>query len=858
MKGAKEPKDPVSPLSSWRGLLLSEARPFLPIALSLILGILIFSHLPLPLSGTKVSWLFALTAAGFLVVALCRQRIRTVNLLIASFFFGGALVITLVNPVLPQEHIRNFVTEEGDRLTTVIEGRLTRVEERSRGLIRFYVELESAKYAGVKKTTSGRVRLNLRGSAKTLGRGDRIRARVRLQLPRNLSNPGEFDYEWWLARKGILVTGYVMKKRGVLDIELLDKRGSTSVVYGLSNKIRAGIGQRIDQNLNESGRAGGLLKALVIGERGEVSPATREVFQRTGTAHILAISGLHIGIVAFLSYSLFFNLFRLSERAMLALNIKKLSALLSLFPVLFYASLTSMSVSTERAVIMVGVFVFVYITDRGRDLINVLALAAVVLLILSPGSLWDVSFQLSFGAVLGIVLMAPRFASSLKREDEWAFMERRGRFSRFIDKPLGIFFVTLAATIATAPLVLFYFNNISLVGLFTNLFVVPLVGFVAVPLALVSVLFMPFSETLSALFLTLSGVLLEGVVTVLEPISKFEYSSFKVSTPSLISIFSFYIFVAALLYVRRARLWLYIAAISFLVLLASTLMPFKQASSEELRVTFLSVGQGDATFVEFPSGETMLVDGGPAYTGFDMGRVAVAPFLWKKGIKKVDYVVMTHAQMDHMGGLKFVVENFSPREFWWNGVGGLEELKGLGVVLTDTNTKLKVKGYGSEPIVVGGVVVEFLSPALNSGSLRGMADVNEDSLVMRLVYDRRSVLLTGDIGIKTEQGLMRTLEQGLNADVLKAAHHGSRTSSDQAFLSQVSPEYVVVSVGYKNRFGFPHPEIARRYIDADAKILRTDRDGAVTILTNGKGLKVKTYLTGGETRSILKVSHMKE
>jgi competence protein ComEC len=826
-------------------------RPLVAPVISFILGIVISER-----SGFTygiVAALLPFSIFPLLIGTIKRWQFKPFLILPPFFFLGSLFIIPLARPDLPSDHIVNFIKEEQGPLGVRVEGVVSSIPEVRGERVRLYVDAVRAdigsgfsggrgdpagsywqdRSGGTIEAVSGRIYLTVEGADTGLQRGDRVIFMARLKKPRNFGNPGGFDYEWWLGRKGVFVTGYV-KDGFVVKIKGGD-RGPLRHIWAWRGRIRTLIDSSDLKN-------GGIMKALLIGEKAGIPEDTKEVFVRAGAAHILAISGLHVGLVAYFAYTIILWLLKRSEGLMLALNVKKVAAVSAMVPVLLYAAIAGFSVPTQRAVIMVGAFVFTMLIDREKDLYNTLALAAIVILLASPGSVWDASFQLSFAAVTGIIYMVPGLRSLFEREDETG----SSFLHRLIEKPKTVFLVTVAATLATAPILACHFHRVSLVGFITNLFVVPLVGFVAVPLGLLSAFILPLWEGLSVVVLRVSDTAIGGTVWALKLFSDIPHSSVWVTTPTVFEIILFYLLIVCIAGIKKRRLKLFVTPAVVLVIFVDMGLWYSRGLWErDLNVTFISVGHGDSALVEFPPGQwgrrkTMLIDGGGLYgSGFDTGRMVVAPFLWKKKIKKIDYIVLSHPQRDHLDGLKFIVENFNPEEFWWNGEGGGMGLGWLDRPLSEAGTKVLVIDGLTEKRVINGVEVEFLHPPKKGPPL----DTNNNSLVMKLKYGERSFLFTGDIGKEAEE-LLAGLD--IRADVVKVPHHGSRSSSTATFLNAVDPEIAVISTGWKNVSGFPHGEVLGRYSSRGTAILRTDVHGAVTVSTDGEGLSVRTHLTGGE------------
>ncbi|MBI5598215.1 MAG: DNA internalization-related competence protein ComEC/Rec2 [Deltaproteobacteria bacterium] len=858
-------------------------RPLVPIAVSFALGIA-FSRYFNPSYAAVI--LFILLSSVPLVIT--GGRIRKLGAghapYLPVFFFTGALfLLPAVNPDIPSRHIKNFIRPEPMRVEGVVykapetfdDGVVLYVEAR-----RVFTDSGPSRTAGWPSGTvdapagqweeiEGKVLLYADGrQSRTAGgpsrtddwpavkRGDIVRFIARLKEPANFGNPGELDYEWRLKSRGVYVTGRV--KEGFM-VRMAEGPPGQTVSLDWVFRYTESLRRRVNGFIDSSGVANaGVLKALITGEKGDIPDDVKDAFVKSGTAHLLAISGLHVGFVAYLSYLLIFWILKRSERLLLEFNAKKLAVAFSLLPVAAYGAVSGLSVSTQRAVIMVAAFVFTMLIGRLREFYNTVALAALVVLAVSPESLWDASFELSFAAVIAIVYLTPGlaalFESAEKKtngfasgrpsvKDGWWAVEA-GRLREWTGKTgkkvKTLFFVSLAASLGTYPLLAYHFHRVSVIGVLSNIIAVPITGFLTVPLGLISVLVMPLSNGLALFLLWCADRTLEFTAWLVKSFAALPYASVWTAAPTLIEAVFFYAAVSCVPFVRQKRLARVLLPVFFGLFLASRGMWYlRDIRQNQLRVTFISVGQGDSTLIEFPSdkgrpGRKMLIDGGGFYGGrFDTGEAVVAPFLWARRIQDIDYIVLTHAQRDHMDGLEFIARNFSPGEFWWNGVGELKP--GLKNAIEEGGVKVEVLNALTPARVVDNVKIDFLNPPENSGM-----DMNNSSLVVRLTYGKKRFLFTGDIGEEAEDALVG---KDIGADVLKVAHHGSRFSSGPGFLDRVAPAVAIASVGRMNAFGFPHAETVERFKDKGIALYRTDEHGAVTVTTDGERLDVRTYLT---------------
>ncbi|MBI5826322.1 MAG: DNA internalization-related competence protein ComEC/Rec2 [Deltaproteobacteria bacterium] len=813
-------------------------RPLVPVFLAFAAGIVFSYRL-----GLSREAAYLILAASSIPIILSIIKGRRFDWFISAplFFFIGALfIMPYIRPELPANHIRNFVSEARShrdakdgalKLGLDVEGVVLRDLEYAGERVRLHIGSRRIFHEGEWRDTSGTVLLTVQGHPGVRIRtGDSVRFLSPLKEPWRYGNPGEFDYKRWLNQRGIFVTGFLKNPN------LLIKTGEGgSGPWGYIEAVRDRIRESIDASGVKNGEA---LKALIISEQAGISRDVKDAFVKTGTWHVISISGLHVGVVALFSYWVFIFILKRSERVMLAFNIRKAAMLLALAPVLFYGFLAGMPVPTQRSVIMATVFVFTYIINRGRDFFNTLTLSAVVILLIAPYSLWDVSFQLTFASLGAIVYLEPRLKGFFEREKGVnGPLEKEGRIKAILRKRvLPTCFATVAAGIGTFPILAYQFHRVSLTGLAANVIAVPLTGMIA-PLLMLHAALNPLWYAPALIILKAADWAFELTVIIVKFFAVLPYSSVWVSTPTLFEIAVFYALVLCAVNLRRGRVYRYAAVFLVAVSLADIAYWGRLSQRDKrLKVTFISVGQGDSALIEFPDGETMIVDGGGRHgNDYDIGEGVVAPFLWSKKIKKIDYMVLSHAQLDHMGGLKFLAENFKVGEFWWNNDG---DLGGLGEALSRADVVVKTVDSSTGAVDVGGALVEVENPP---GDLR--FDQNDNSVVLRVGYGDRSFLFTGDIGAQAEEGLSR---RDISSTVLKAPHHGSRWSSTSGFLRKAAPSYVVVSAGRDNVFGFPHEEALKRYDEAGAKVYRTDVDGAVAMTTDGKDLRITPYLTHGE------------
>lgn len=635
------------------------SRPILPILASYLIGLIAGYYFSIPfhilIALTFIS--LSLTAASILIKK-APALFFTFSML-TLFILGMARMEAILNPSFPENHITNLIADE----PLSLEGAISEPVERGLDKTRFYINILNLYTGDEAFPASGKLLLTVSEKDIGLKYGDTIRLLARVKRPRNFHNPGGFDYERYLALKGIFATAY-----------LKDFDGIIKTAEGLPSLKRwiEGIRDSIRENVFKSaGTTAPVLLALITGEQGEISRGIREEFSRVGTAHILAISGEHIGIIALASFALFLWLLKRSELIMLRANIYKAAAVLTIPAVVLYTLIAGSGFSIVRAGIMGGTLLVAVLVDRRRDIPSLIASAAFLILALEPQALFDISFQLSFASVISLAMAAPYLKMVYSRNAE-NYLETgtssiKHRIISWLAIPAA---VSLAATIGTAPLVAYYFNRFSIVSPLSNLITVPLVGLIVVPLGLISSIFIPISQTVSDLLIKIDSQFLSLIIMLISRIAAIPMASLRVVTPNIFEISLFYLTVVLFIYRGKITGWKrFFYTVSAILIILESFYFFKPFFQKELRVTFLDVGQGESALVEFPGGKRMLIDGGGLpMSDFDIGERVLAPFLWHKKIGRIDYMVLSHPNSDHYGGLPFILRNFNIGEVWESGV----------------------------------------------------------------------------------------------------------------------------------------------------------------------------------------------
>jgi len=812
--------------------------PLIPIFIAYTLGIS-SGHFDLPFSPR--GWILLLPIfLGFWILLLTIKKIRIGSwMAFLIFFFLGIFSIQLyLHPRYSPSHISQFT--DLDRIS--LEGLIDRPPEHSRGRTQLGIRSQKVILSNRHIPVEGFLLIFLKEEYRSLRVGDHLRFLCKLYSPHGFHNPGGFSYERHLAFERIRTIGFLSEEKGLVKFGGGHKNSFLLRMESWRDHIRKFLEREADP-LSSS-----ISKALVLGEQGDIPEEVKEHFIVTGIAHLLAISGDHLGIVALLSFSLMIWILKRSEFLLLTVDVKKWAAALTLPCLLVYTFIAGGGISVIRATIMVITFFLSVLFTRERNLLHTLVLAAFLILTFSPPSLFDVSFQLSFLAVLSILYLVPRILQDLKQEG--VSLLPKTSWKKNILKYITIsLLVTGVAICGTAPFVALHFNRFSLIGFFTNLLFIPWVGFLIVPLSLIASLFSFYLYPLATLLIHINDLITLVLLKVVAFFASIPYASFFVSTPTIFEIILFYLLLFLVVHLRKRKMIRYLfAGLCLVFVFDLAYWNLKDSFQKDLQLTFIDVGHGDAILVEFPEGKRMLIDGGGLYEDrFDIGKNVIAPFLWKKKIRRIDMLVLTHPDPDHFKGLNFIASQFSIGQFWDNGVQTNSEAY-LQLKKTLDERKIKTRSVNEETPsqVINGVEISLLNPpALNETQRkdRNLLDLNNSSLIIKLRFKNVSVLLAGDIE-KEAEGRMLRKGYSLGADILKIPHHGSSSSSSPLFLERVKPTYAVLSVGKRNIGRLPHPEVLKRYHQLGSRILRTDKHGAITVITDGENIEVKTFLKG--------------
>lgn len=791
--------------------------PLIRVGIAWTLGIALARWLALP---WFVVALVALPAIGGLLLYWSQPRARWTAIL-ALAFLAGTGRLHLAQPGFDESHIAFYNDAPSP---TTITGVVADEPDIRDQYINLRLRAESIVVEGEPRPVAGLVLVRAPRYPERFY-GDRLAIRGQLETPPIFE---DFSYKDYLARFGI----HAMVRRPHIDL-IESNQGNVFWVGLLAFKYRAS--QTINRILAEPYAS--LLNGILLGVETGIPRGLYEQFNLTGTSHIIVISGSNISLVAGL-------LLLFGQRAVG----KRWAPPLAMVGIIIYTFLVGADAAVSRAAVMGGVWVLSIWVGRPGLPLNSLTASGLVLTLLNPLILWDVGFQLSFMATLGLIVLVPPLERAV-----FGMLQRRlnveqvGLAMALLNELL---IITLAAQIITGPLIVYQFGRLSLISLLTNMLILPvqppimIVGGLA---TLAGMLWLPLGQLIGWLvWLPLAWSVKMVELTALLPYASLDLGTF----PFWLLVLMYATMAAGIWWANQpreeetarprfalpdigtlqTRLWLGGAGVAtLLVWLAVATLP-----DGRLHVAFLDIGQGDAILITLPSGSRqILIDGGPSATDLNWRLGQEMPF-WDRTL---ELVINTHPDADHLGGLPSLLDRYRVEQALVTDVDGTSQLyREWQTELTEDHLTPTVAQAGMQLALGDGVSATILSPGPAS---EGIDQPNNHSVVLHLQYGQISFLLGGDIEAPIEQNLVR-LHTPLAATVLKSNHHGSKTSSTEAFLNAVNPQIVVISVGKDNRFGHPAPEVMERYAAHGLTVLRTDERGTIELSTDGERLWVET------------------
>ncbi len=722
-------------------------------------------------------------------------------------FFLSALVSFIYASIMANSIIDTRLQSQFEGKNLIIEGVIANIPQYQQGRWRFYLDVQRVKLAQANTDLEnfhlkGKIKLSwyrqLGSPQKIIKAGQRWRFQVRLKRPNGFMNQGGFDYEKWLFTKRIKAVGYIRTSE---DNILL----AASPWYSI-NYQRQQLAEKINGSFdNISKEAKAIIVALAVANRNNMSEQQWKLLQQTGTSHLIAISGLHIGLVAGFGYLLIAILWWLFPSLYQQVPVRIAGAFLAIFLVILYALLAGFTLPTQRSLIMVVGIVIALLQRQYIVNFQILSLAIILVLLIDPFAPMNASFWLSFSAVLLIL----------------GYAHRRLTKPRF-----SLFKLQLVLSLGMFPLTIFFFGSAAIISPLANLIAIPWVMLLIVPLILLLMPLLFIAPLFANYLLQFIAFNIDSLMQLLSMLNALPFTLLELQMLP-ISLILIMILGLLLLFLPKGFPAKWLGVVLFIPIV--TYQP-KRVEEGAFKYSLLDVGQGLASLIETKH-YRLIYDTGPKINDhFDTGKLVLLPFLYSKGITHIDKMVLSHKDMDHRGGALAVLREITNDEV-------ISSHKGVLPNLNMTECQAGQKWQWDK------VSFEFLHPATQGAFSKKDVSKNNRSCVLRVSNQNHSLLLTGDIGKQVETHLLTTQAGKLKTEVLVIPHHGSKTSSSRAFITAVRPRLALNSVGYRNRFKHPAKKIIARYQEMEIPVFDTVNKGQISVFfpANEKALQLNFY-----------------
>lgn len=775
---------------------IASARPMLVVASAFIIGLIVEDiwHVG---SVIIISLILLLLISSF----ISKNDIRSWSLL-GLIVLSGVLRLQITD-INPPGSLDNYQIKPGD---SYVCARVIEIGETRKGTPKYILVPLSIDNNNIH---FGKMILYSKDITSIPEIGDTLYASMTLQKPRGKRNPHDFDYRTYLGNQDIFIEAFIT------DTTTIKLHPAAGFITGrMIRKIRESIKQHYNNYLSPG--SAGIMSALILGERSDVNDSTRKDFANTGVIHVLAVSGLHVGYVSLILITIL-GMLRFQYRPKLILVILGLGG---------YVILTSGAASVMRASIMASLILLASLLERKTDVFNILATAAIVILLIDPGQIKSIGFQLSFSAVFSIVMLFPVFRTWTPK----IIIPGPMFINSITNGVVDLFLVSLAAQLGTLAITVYYFHKIPIISLIANLVVVPLIGLI-VATGISSLILGSIFPILAELWAALLDSIIEFMLYFVKICASINWAYYSTASIDILEVIMIIAAIFSMTFIhgnQLLKLWI----ILLLVWMNYEVWP-GAINPGKMELVMLDVGQGDGAIIHTPLGKTIVVDAGSRFSGKDMGRDVISPYLMARNWKNIDLLVLTHPHNDHMGGAEYLLKHHSvqrvimPRiEYDSYGYRRLIE------TLDSLDTSVQASYMGDIDTTLLPLYIRTMGPKrFEPGS--EPHNVNNVSVVLQMFYGETSLLLTGDAEYEMEAEQL-ALGELLKSDIIKAPHHGSKTSSTTDYIKYIDPNVCLMSLGEGNKYRHPSPITTDRYQEMGTKIHRTDLEGAIVYKSDGR------------------------
>jgi competence protein ComEC len=716
----------------------------------------------------------------------------------------------------PEHHI-NSLLQYREEFVQTLYGQIIDYDHSGERLSRYTVSVDSI--AGY--PTEGRVYLYT--TNRDLNCNDLIKTIASFQRPRPPSNPGMIDYADMLEQAGIHATAFAQ-----VPVEVVGHQRHLLREYIVS--IREMIRTRIHERFQEHS---GLICAILIGDRSGLEDWDY-LITRAGLNHLIAISGLHVGIIAFITF-IILKIF---------IRNRFLNRIILIIILLTYAGVCSWRPSVSRAVIMISVYLIAQLSNRLVSANNVLALAFIIITAFNPFLLFTIGFQLSFIAVFVLLNLLPQVRIVKIDKEEIALLSAS---KKMLNSVLAILISSALITTFLSPLLMFYFYQFNFNGIFGNIIGIPLVS-IMIPLNFL-LLVLPELPILVAIYQNSALLLVYIFKNWSQFVSQlpFYHGFVSISWWQVLLIYALLLSLFSLIFCKLKKRTKLFIAITVAIIVIILIFSIANVQRDRLKIVFFDAGLGDLFLIRTPDNENVMIDAGPSDFASNHFSYSALPYFKQHGISTIDWLILTHAHNDHYGGFEALIqevivenllihEHFFDRPVWETFEPLIEEYEVDLTVVSDTMQ-----------IALSSVNLKVIHPDKDYSH----SNINNLSIVTRLEYQNFSALFTGDIESEAENYLTSNYEEYLPCYMLKIAHHGSKSSSTEQFLDYAKPEYAFIPTSLENRFNFPHEETLQNLAFLEDRLFIAEKDGAVILLTDGEKVHISTYLSQKEYIEII-------